>query len=100
MPRVLGLAAKEAQMIQEQACPRCAIKRTLYVTGRQLSICMNCRFLWSVGGPTHTWSEQPERDRIETDYQFTPAELARLAIYRDAVDGGLYTEFPTDWNRA
>jgi hypothetical protein len=68
-------------MIQEKACPRCAIKRTLWIVGRDLSVCFNCRFVWD-----GTCS------RPDLPYKFTPAELFRLRLYRLAVQAGLYTD--------
>jgi hypothetical protein len=36
-------------MIQERVCPRCAIKRTTWIAGRQVSVCFNCRLVWQAG---------------------------------------------------
>jgi hypothetical protein len=66
--------------IQELACPRCAIQRTVRYSGA--SFCFNCRLQWS--GVFIATTQPP--------YMFTVAEIARLAIYRSAIRAGFYTD--------
>jgi hypothetical protein len=71
-------------LIQERACPRCAIRRTVRLTAGN-SFCFNCRLQWSTqqvarGQPVRWMTALPL-----TSHPFTPAEQARMAIYRAAV---------------
>jgi hypothetical protein len=73
--------------VQEQRCPRCAIRRTVRVGSDDRSFCFNCRYRWDPRAPG---SIEPVRIRAEAI--FTPAELARLRVYRRAVQAGFYSD--------
>lgn len=68
--------------IQEQACPRCAIRRTVRIA--RSSFCFNCHLHW------HSASDAAHR---EPAYYFTAQETARLMIYRSAVRAGSYSDW-------
>jgi hypothetical protein len=71
--------------IQERACPRCAIRRTVRIAGA--SFCHNCRLQWSgVSGAAFV-------PRPESAYLFTASEEARLVMYRAAVRAGFYSDW-------
>jgi len=82
--------------IQEQPCPRCAIKRT--VRYNAASFCFNCRLTWS-GIPDP--ADLPGRRAIvalaaaagsESTYAFSAPEVARLKIYRAAVQAHFFND--------
>jgi hypothetical protein len=80
-------------LIQERACPRCAIRWTVRLTAGN-SFCFNCRLQWSTqqvarGQPVRWMTALPL-----TSHPFTPAEQARMAIYRAAVRAGFYSDWP------
>jgi hypothetical protein len=80
--------------VQEKHCPRCGIKRTVWL-GEWGSFCFNCRLRWGRGSgiapqPAPTATVSPQRFE-----GLLPAELARLATYRAAVRAGFYTDWPT-----
>ena len=71
--------------ISDQRCPHCAHRRTVRIGGSQLPFCFNCRQRCDPAArprPTETADTLP----------FTPAELARLRIYRRAVQAGFYRD--------
>ena len=81
--------------IQQQCCPRCAIKRTLW-RGERGSFWWNCRLQW---GSRSDGARQPTPTSAAAPWRpdhFGPAELVRLAIYRAAVRTGFYS----DWRAA
>ena len=65
--------------IQNQACPRCRIKRTVRLYG--YSHCFNCQ---------HQWGKLD----CHVAYPFTESELERLLTYRGAVRAGIYSDWP------
>ena len=65
-------------MIQQQACPRCHIRRTAKLFG--VLHCFNCRY--------------PSTNLDFVAYPFTARELARLLSYRGAIRAGLYSDWP------
>jgi hypothetical protein len=68
-------------LIQERACPRCAIRRTVRL-GQGGSLCFNCHFQWT-----------PEPVALgPSGWVFERAERARLEIYRAAVRAGFYND--------
>jgi hypothetical protein len=79
---------RDGIVIQEHACPRCAIRRTarlVYGT----SFCFNCRLQW----PPH---DAPLLDTGHIPSQlhvFAADELARLRVYRTAVRDGFYNDW-------
>jgi hypothetical protein len=81
-------------MIQQKGCPRCGFKRTVWIGGRELSVCFNCRFVWADSSPPGHARAPGTCSRPELPYEFTPAELYRLRLYRLAIQAGLYTDFP------
>jgi ribosomal protein L37AE/L43A len=72
-------------MIQEQTCPRCAIRRTVRIAGA--SFCHNCHMYW------HGASHATFPPRPELAYVFTAQETARLVIYRAAIRAGFYNNW-------
>jgi hypothetical protein len=86
---------KDGLLIQEQHCPRCAIRRTVHLADGS-SFCFNCRLHWSVcmtayPAEDHTLSTPPPPLQ-----PFTGPEQVRLMKYRAAVRAGLYTDWPED----
>ena len=72
--------------IEAISCPRCAVPRTLRL-GDGRSMCCNCKLQWE-RFPPRTPLHAPDSDSLP--YPFSPQELARLAIYRAAVQAGCY----------
>jgi hypothetical protein len=68
--------------IQENPCPRCAIRRTVRIA--RASFCFNCRLHWG--------SQATSAAVSEPAYAFTVAETERLMIYRAAVLAGFYSD--------
>jgi hypothetical protein len=76
--------------IQEHACPRCAIRRTVRIASA--SFCFNCGLHW---GEVLSATAEP---RLAPAYTFTAAETARLTIYRSAIHAGFYSDqFEPAW---
>ena len=73
--------------IQDQRCPRCAIRRTARVGTDARSFCFNCRYRWDPRMPS---SVEPIRFLAETI--FSADELTRLRVYRRAVRAGFYSD--------
>jgi hypothetical protein len=65
--------------IKEAPCPRCANKRTANL-GTHGSVCFNCRHRFEPPRPTANLAA------------FSASELARLEVYRAAVQAGFYTD--------
>ncbi|MBV9356974.1 MAG: hypothetical protein JO023_15795 [Chloroflexi bacterium] len=72
--------------VQEHRCPRCAIRRTVRVGSDERSFCFNCRYRWDPRTPGRI-----EPVPLGAEAIFTPAELARLRVYRRAVQAGFYS---------
>jgi len=81
---------RDGIIIQEQACPRCAIQRTARLTCGA-SFCFNCRLQW----PTNAAPSPHTVERPSPLFVFAPEELARLSVYRTAVRHGFYTDWTT-----
>ena len=73
--------------IEQRPCPRCTMRRTVRM-GTWGWFCFNCRL--HVASTDAAWPADMPAERAE--YQFTPAELARLQRYRAAVLAGLYSD--------
>ena len=71
-------------ILQQSACPRCSILRTVRIGHTGMSLCMNCHTRWGAGSSPEVILCYEDR------YAFTQAELDRLEIYRRAVAAGLY----------
>ena len=74
------------------ACLNCGFARTLRVGSKR--VCFQCRFNWPLKLP----QQVPAAATLVADegasfHSFTSAELARLGIYRAAVQAGFYTDF-------
>lgn len=97
---------RDGIIIQEQACPQCAIRRTARL-GYGASFCFNCRFQWPI-------DPAPLADAAKIPrplFVFAPDELERLSAYRAAVRNGFYTDLvnrpseeiagaiPQEWQR-
>jgi hypothetical protein len=81
-------AMRDGIIIQEQACPRCAIRRTARL-GYGASLCFNCHFQW----PTDA-ARLPNTTELPSPlFVFASDELARLSVYRTAVRDGFYTDW-------
>jgi hypothetical protein len=79
---------RDGIIIQEQACPQCAIRRTARLA-YGTSFCFNCRLQWpSQGAPLNYAVGVPSQLHV-----FAADELARLSVYRDAVRSGFYTDW-------
>jgi hypothetical protein len=80
---------RDGFLIREQACPRCAIRRTVhFATGT--SFCFNCRLQWPAPAVLRKSDPLP----LPVPQPFGLAEQARLAHYRAAVRAGFYTDWP------
>lgn len=73
-------------MIEERRCPHCSIRRTVRL-GTWGSVCLNCR------RPLDA-ARRAEQRTLPANQVFTAAELARLESYRDAIQAGLYSDWP------
>jgi ribosomal protein S27AE len=71
--------------IQEQPCPRCAIPRTARRLDR--SFCYNCHLQWDIRRPASV-----ARSDAEVAGAISLPDIARLAIYREAVRAGFYND--------
>ena len=82
-------------MIVEKHCPRCAIRRTVWL-GQWGSFCHNCRLQWDFPAPAvEAGVGISQASRVETAaHAFSPAELTRLGHYRAAIRHGVYTDWP------
>jgi hypothetical protein len=80
-------AAMHTFTVQLRHCPRCAIRRTVRVGSDVRSFCFNCRYRWD---PRTPGSIEPVR--VAAEAIFTPDELARLRVYRRAVQAGFYSD--------
>jgi hypothetical protein len=76
--------------IQERACPRCAIKRTVLLVHGS-SFCFNCRYQWDRPARPEMGMAAPPDEA----FAFSVAERARLTSYRAAVSAGFYTDWPS-----
>jgi hypothetical protein len=74
--------------IQEHPCPRCANPRTVRIA--TASFCFNCHLHW--GSQWGTASDATQEPRLEPPYPFTAAEIARLTMYRAAIQAGFYSD--------
>src|SRR5437868_411983 len=81
---------RDGIIIQERACPRCAIRRTARL-GYGASFCFNCRFQ----SPTDAAPLPHSAELPSPLFVFAPDELARLNVYRTAVRDGFYTDWGT-----
>src|SRR5919202_1173123 len=73
--------------IEAIPCPRCAVPRTLRL-GDGRSMCCNCKLQWEPSARTPLHAPDPD----SLPYPFSPRELARLAVYRAAVQAGYYSD--------
>ena len=82
--------------VQDQRCPRCAIRRTVRVGSDARSFCFNCRYRWDPRAPASL-----EPVRLLAESVFDADELARLRVYRRAVQAGFYSDGmrPSDADR-
>ena len=79
--------------IQERTCPWCLNRRTARM-GDDLSICFNCRHHWRGVSPLE-WRgrAQPTNESLAI-FSFGPVEVARLVVYRAAVQSGFFSDWP------
>jgi hypothetical protein len=80
-------------VIQEQRCPRCAIRRTIRLAAGG-SFCFNCRLQWPAREIADAQSVARTSALIVAAQPLTVAERARIAIYRTAVRAGFYSDWP------
>lgn len=76
-------------LVQERACPRCAIQRTVRVADGS-SFCFNCRLQWR--SDQSQANHHLPADSVAASAQFDLIQQARLVIYREAVRAGFYTD--------
>jgi ribosomal protein L37AE/L43A len=74
------------QIEQRWPCPQCGNRRTLQWAKARYH-CFNCKHQWH--GHRHV---QQRRVEIDLNAVFTPAEMARLEVYRRAVRSGFYSD--------
>ena len=96
-------------IIEHRPCPRCQIPNTArFADG--VAVCFNCQASWNPNDPERTLLPPRRRPQAqeaqaqearapqagpETEpapYAFSAPELARLAVYRDAVRAGFFNE--------
>jgi hypothetical protein len=79
-------------MIEQVRCPRCGIRRVGNF-GSWGRYCFNCRLHLPARNaqPPTAHAREP---RVEVNYLFEPAEVARLEHHRAAVLAGFYTDWP------
>ena len=80
---------RDGILIQERACPRCAIRRTARLA-YGTSFCFHCRLQW----PTQAAAVLHGVGAPSPCQVLAPGELARLAAYRAAVRAGFYSDWP------
>ena len=73
-------------------CLRCAFPRTVRLGVRR--VCFQCRYSWSThasAAPAVPRCDKTPLEKIDA-YVFTPDELARLRIYRLAVQARFFSD--------
>jgi hypothetical protein len=80
-------------LIQEQTCPRCAIRRTVRLAAGGC-FCFNCRLQWSTRQIAGAQPVARTTTPMLAARPLTVAERARMAIYRAAVRAGFYSDWP------
>jgi hypothetical protein len=86
------LSGDQNVRIEHRPCPRCQIARPARCS-EGVAVCLNCRATWDPQDPAGTLV--PARrgpPAAPAPYPFGAPELARLAVYRDAVRAGFYNE--------
>ncbi|HEX2513819.1 MAG TPA: hypothetical protein VH257_03880 [Chloroflexota bacterium] len=92
-------------IIEHRPCPRCQIPNTARFSDG-VAVCFNCQASWNPQDPEGTLvpprsgpqaqgaqaREAPAPAKEPAPYPFSAPELARLAVYRDAVRAGFYNE--------
>ena len=78
-------------IIQESACPRCGIRRTVRLAGSVWSFCFNCRLQWNSSIAATTRESEP--CPVSTAYPFSPPGLKRLTVYRRTVLVGSFSDW-------
>ncbi|HEY3078441.1 MAG TPA: hypothetical protein VGM69_00900 [Chloroflexota bacterium] len=88
-------------IIEQRACPRCALPRTARTADRR-RICFNCRRVWpreetpEPAGTSRRPADPPSGESVDdVAFPFSARERARLLVYRAAVRAGLFNEGPT-----
>ena len=79
-------------------CPRCGNRRTVRWSERRF-VCFQCRHHWerqhlpaAAHAPTPSQPTATAPRPPDAPAGFSPPELERLLIYRDAVAAGFYTD--------
>jgi hypothetical protein len=99
-------------IIEHRPCPRCQVPNTARFSDG-VAVCFNCQASWNPQDPEGTLvpprrglqaqgaqpqgaqarqAQAPEKEQEPAPYAFSAPELARLAVYRDAVRAGFYNE--------
>ena len=97
-------------IIEHRPCPRCQVPHTARLSDG-VAVCFNCQASWNPQDPEGTLvpprsepqaqgaqaqgaqaREAPAPAKEPAPYPFSAPELARLAVYRDAVRAGFYNE--------
>jgi hypothetical protein len=86
--------------IQHRPCPGCRFPNTALMADG-VAVCFNCRATWnpsdpegSLKAPGAQAAAQAAAPPEPPPYAFTPVQLARLRVYREAVRAGFYNEGP------
>jgi hypothetical protein len=81
---------RDGILIQQRACPRCAIRRTARLAyTRATSFCFNCRLQWVTTEPSAADCADPS-PAVEA---IAPGERKRFEMYRAAVRAGFYSDW-------
>jgi hypothetical protein len=83
-----------AMMMQPRPCPHCQFPNTAR-TADGVAVCFNCRATWDPSDPEGSLKAPGRRAAPVPEpppYAFSPAQLARLRVYREAVRAGFYNE--------
>jgi hypothetical protein len=72
-------------------CPKCGNRRTVRWSERRF-VCFQCRHHWERPHPPAPAAGRPAPAAPAPPLHFSPTELERLLIYRDAIRAGFYTD--------
>jgi hypothetical protein len=81
--------------MQSRPCPSCQFPNTARMADG-VAVCFNCRATWDPNDPEGSLKAPRQRAAAPAPepppYAFTPLQLARLRVYREAVRVGFYNE--------
>jgi hypothetical protein len=79
--------------MQSRPCPSCQFPNTARMADG-VAVCFNCRATWDPNDPEGSLKAPRQRAAAPEPppHAFTPVQLARLRVYREAVRAGFYNE--------